>query len=338
MSDIPMNDPTPVQPTAPLPAPAAQEIQQYIDTQIAARLVAAQNGQNMGPQRNNSNTNGAKPSKPIRYDGTLGTDPTVWLFQFKQYAEITGVALDQRAKLAATYLDDKAATWWMHLVSQQSNNNADTITWQIFYDGLLTAFKPVNSKKIARNKLAVLKQTHSVQKYNDEFRTLCRDIDDMNEAEKLDRYMRGLKGFICERVELAQPSTLNDAMSKAHTIDSISYYTRMGHNSNSTYNYTPAPPNRDSDAMDLSVVDENSDSTGDDTLSAIANRTYRQGNNSIRSNNNRGLNRSFTPRQQLSQQDFAYCQRNRLCLRCKEPGHIARNCNKPVKSLNLRAR
>jgi len=152
------------------------------------------------------------------------------LFQFSQYADITNIPLARRPKLAATYLDDKAATWWMHLVSQQPGNNADAITWQIFYDGLLTAFKPVNSKKIARNKVAALKQTHSVQKYNDEFRTICREIDDMSDAEKLDRYMRGLKPSICERVELTQPTALNDTMSRAHTIDSISYYSRMSYN------------------------------------------------------------------------------------------------------------
>ncbi len=323
MADVNMNP-------GPQAAQLPLDVQAYIAA-LEARVAAAQNGQNMGQQR-------VKPSKPTRFNVALGSDPTVWLFQFKQYAELSNVAVNQRPKLAATYLDDKAATWWMHLVSQQPNNNADAITWQMFYDGLLAAFKPVNSKKIARNKLAVLKQTHSVQKYNDEFRTTCRDIDDMNEAEKLDRYMRGLKPSIRERVELSQPTIVNDAMSRAHTIDSISYYTRMSYDSGSHYNYTPAPPTSDSDAMDLSVVDESSDSTGEDTLNAMANRPYRPGGSNMRSTSSRGGNRSFTPRQQLSQQDFAYCQRNRLCLRCKEPGHIARNCTKPVKPLNSRAR
>jgi hypothetical protein len=310
----------------PLPA----EVQAYI-TNLQAQLAAVQAGQNMGQQR-------IKPSKPTRFNGALGSDPTVWLFIFNQYAELSNVAVDQRPKLAATYLDDKAATWWMHLVSQQHNNNADAVTWQMFYDGLVTAFKPVNSKKIARNKLAGLKQTHSVQKYNDEFRTICRDIDDISEAEKLDKYVRGLKPTIRERVELSLPTTVNEAMSKAHTIDSISYYARTAYDSGTNYSYEPAPAQGTSDAMDLSVVEDSSDSTEQESLNAMANRPYRPGGNSMRGNGNRGGMRPFTPRQQLSQQDFAYCQRNRLCLRCKEPGHIARNCTKPVRPLNLRAR
>src|ERR1700692_4859775 len=121
----------------------------------------------------------------------------------------------------------------MHLVNDQPNRSADGITWQTFYDSLVQAFKPVNSKKIARNKIAGLKQTNSVQKNNDEFRSLCRDIDDMSEPEKLDRYIRGLKPVVRERVELSLPGTLNDAMSRAHTIDSISYYSRMTYSDSS---------------------------------------------------------------------------------------------------------
>jgi hypothetical protein len=305
--------------------------------QLQAQLAAVQHGQPTVQQHNNGIGNGARPSKPTRYDGAMGTDPTVWLFQFKQYADITQVPLAHQPKLAATYLDDKAATWWMHLVSQQPHNSADGITWPMFSDGLLTAFKPVNSKKIARNKLAVLKQTHSVQKYNDDFRALCRDIDDMNDAEQLDRYMRGLKAHICERVELSQPTTLHEAMSRAHTIDSISYYSRMSQNNNSTYqNYTPASHNND--AMVLGAVSDTPDSTTDDTLNAVAGRYNNQRRGGYGTINSQSSSRTFTPLQRLSQEDFAYCQRNRLCLKCKEAGHIARNCSRPVKPLNLRAR
>ena len=183
------------QPTNPVNAPPPLTIEQV------QQLIAAYHGQHAGQQQNTSTIKDARPSKPTRYDGTLGTDPTVWLFQFNQYADITNVPAAQRPKLAATYLDGKAASWWMHLVNDQPNRSADGITWQTFYDSLVQAFKPVNSKKIARNKIAGLKQTNSVQKYNDEFRTLCRDIDDMNEAEKLDRYIRGLKPTVRDDVK-----------------------------------------------------------------------------------------------------------------------------------------
>ena len=56
----------------PLPA----DVQAYI-TQLQAQLAAVQAGQNMGQQR-------VKPSKPTRFNGALGSDPTVWLFIFNQ--------------------------------------------------------------------------------------------------------------------------------------------------------------------------------------------------------------------------------------------------------------
>jgi regulator of replication initiation timing len=289
-------------------------------------------GHNMGQQHNNGHGDRARAAKPSRYDGSLGSDPTVWLFQFLQYADITNEPVARRPRVASTYLDSKAATWWMGLVAQQPNGDASQITWQMFHDGLIAMFKPVNAKKVARDKLAVLKQTHSVVRYNSELQQLCLQIDDISEAEKLDKYIRGLKPAIREKVELDEPRTLADAMSKAQRIDSITYHSRMSQYSNSTPNsYT-----RDGDAMDLSVLDGDSDSTQEKTLNAIGSTGINGRTGTSSSSQSRG--KPFTPLQRLSQDEFSYCQRNRLCLRCKEPGHIARNCNKPVKPLNLRAR
>src|ERR1700740_1741634 len=165
-------------------------LRQQLQAQAAA---AQQGGQQAAQQQPNGIGTGARPSKPSRYNGALGSDPTVWLFQFKQYASITHVPATQLAQLAATYLDDKAAKWCRHRVAHQPTQNPDTITWAMFNNGLLNAFKPVNSKEIARIKLDALGQKHSVQKYNDDFRSLIRDIDDMSNADVLFRYMQGLK-------------------------------------------------------------------------------------------------------------------------------------------------
>ena len=77
-------------------------------------------------------------------------------------------------------------------------------------------------------------QTHSVVRYNSEFQQLCLQINDISEAEKLDKYIRGLKSAIREKVELDEPRTLADAMSKAQRIDSITYHSRMMHGTEQT--------------------------------------------------------------------------------------------------------
>lgn len=308
------------------------------NTQLQQVINAFQNGHNMGQQQANAHGIKAKAAEPSRYDGSVGSDPTVWLFQFVQYADITNEPVIRRAKLAATYLSGKAATWWMGLVSQQPNGDSNLITWDMFKDGLTAMFQPVNAKKMARDKLAVLTQTHSVVKYNSEFQSLCIQISDISESEKLDRYVRGLKSAIREKVELDEPLTLAHAMSKAQRIDSITYHSRSiqygEHTGPNTYRSLAS----DTTAMELGLVrDDQQSHTQSEALNVVRARNTSAGSRNSANNFSRSGNRAFTPLQRLSQEEFKYCQQHRLCLRCKEPGHVARFCSKPTKPLNLQA-
>jgi hypothetical protein len=279
-----------------------------------------------------------KAAKPSMYSGDMGSDVEAWLFQVLQYAYITGIAEDNRVKWAATYLSGKAATWWRGMVMQHADGDIDRITWDEFCRGLKSMFKPVNAKKIARDRLASLKQTHSVAKYNYDITQLFLEIGDIHDSEKLDRYVRGLKDKIRMEVELAEPTTLADAMAKAQRVDGITYHSRMMNHTEYTSNNTYRTSVDDSSAMDLGMIHDNEDAGSvSDSLNAIGSRSIQQGNSSVSNNTGRGVSRGFTPRQRVSQEVFKYCQEHRLCLRCKEPGHIARVCNKPVKPLNIKA-
>lgn len=298
-------------------AASFQNLQQQLAASQAAAGGAVGGGGNGGQQSNNLGS--VQAAKPRTYSGNLGSDPSVWLFQYQQYVEVLGVPQSSWVRLAATYLDGKAATWWRGLVKQQVDENPNNITWDYFKESLIAVFKPVNSSKIARDRLAVLKQDKSVSLYNSRFTELVLEIDDIAESEKLDRYIRGLKRDIKMEVEKAEPNTLAEAMRIAQRYDSISYYSRQ-----STYN-----PNYQ--------LSRGSNSSGPAPMdvSAISNKGSHNNNKYGKSSNSN--NKSATPLQQLSREEFTYCQRNKLCLRCKEPGHLARNCTKPVKRLNLHA-
>src|SRR6201988_3842294 len=173
-----------------------------------------------------------KPAKPEMYSGLRGMSPDEWLFSFEQYMKLTNVTDEGRKiDLVGTYFTSAGhALKWYRSVVNATPAGAQPFggTWDAFRTQFLTRFKIIDSKKIARDKLAALKQWASVSKYNFEFTGICVDIDDMNEAEKLDRYIRGLKTPIRVEVELAAPRDLNDAMSKAQRIDLISFPVRNG--------------------------------------------------------------------------------------------------------------
>jgi hypothetical protein len=291
--------------------------------QLMALVNQLQVGQNIGQQYSNQLRSNVKASKPKSYNGVRGSDPEVWLFQFNQYADINHLAENDRPKFAATYLEGNAATWWRNLVTQST----DDVSWVEFQQELIGTFKPVNAKKIARDRLAVLKQINSVAKYNFDFTQLCLEINDVSESEKLDKYIRGLKDKIRVEVELAEPTTLAQAMSKAQRIDNITYQTYISqHSQHASRNFSS---HQDGNAMDLGSIGE---------VNVVSSGHGRVDTKRYRSNEVQNSGKQFTPAQRLSQEEFKYCQANKLCLRCKEPGHVARYCTKPIKPLNLKAR
>src|ERR1700681_2428160 len=101
---------------------------EVLNQQLQQVVNAFQAGHNMGQQNMSGQGIRAKAKEPSRYDGSLGSDPTVWLFQFAQYADITNEPAARRHRLASTYLDGKAATWWMGLVAQHPESCVRAIT------------------------------------------------------------------------------------------------------------------------------------------------------------------------------------------------------------------
>ena len=65
------------------------------------------------------------------------------------------------------------------------------------------------------------------------------------------------------------------------------------YDSGANFTYEPAPVQSNNDAMDLSVVEDSSDNTEQESLNAMANRPYRPSGNSMRSTGNRGGTRPY---------------------------------------------
>jgi hypothetical protein len=306
--------------SAPQAGPTFEELAGYIQQQVAAAL--AQQPAAAAPALN------LKPAKPRIYSADRNDDPDVWLFQFDQYADIVHLSDTDRVKLAATFLAGPAGVWWRATVIglKQLPPPDNMLTWPQFKQRLIHQFKPVDSAKIARDRLAELKQIGSVMKYNNDFNRLMLEAGNVGPVEALDRYTRGLKRDIRMEVDLAGVTTLQEAQAKAQRVDSITWTSRAPYAYNNNRSSVVPPPNGYA-PMDLSVIQADKQEKQDIVVAMSQQRS-------------RAPKAYHAP--PLSKEEYERCRREGLCLKCKKSGHTARFClanrpeNKP--SGNGRAR
>lgn len=71
---------------------------------------------------------------------------------------------------------------------------------------LATEFKPINAVQRAKDQVATLRQKRSATEYCNEFRLAVLDIPHMDEAWKLDSFLRGLKPNVQRELERYPPA------------------------------------------------------------------------------------------------------------------------------------
>jgi hypothetical protein len=124
-------------------------------------------------------------------------------------------------------------------------------SWDEFKALIGAHFKPINSVKAARDKLANHRQTRSVQEYTYRFRQIILEIPSMSEDEKLDRFTRGLKPQTRNEVELREPSSLDELVRIAERFDSISFQTNQREPER---RYVPRPAFVRNDPMEIDNI------------------------------------------------------------------------------------
>ena len=171
-----------------------------------------------------------KPNKPSTFDGSR--DELVirtWIYQVDQYLKLVQVggtvALNDETKIsfASTFMTGTAAAWWYTLVV----SNTIPKTWAEFQNAIFQEFVPFDSTQRARDKLRKLIQRTSVSEYLTEFRNLTLTITGMNEEEKVDRFIQGLKPHVRLEVLKSNARTMNDASRIALNVDSALFNAGM---------------------------------------------------------------------------------------------------------------
>lgn len=160
-----------------------------------------------------------KPAKPDFFHGNKdATTIRQWTAQVDNY--YLGLATDcpQPYKLAfaVSLLPSNALAYWQAVPDRPT-------TWEVLRDRLINHYAPSSAATAARDKLADLNQEGAVAVYTRKFMAYRLEVPDMQEAEAMDRYLRGLKPTVRMHVAFTNPATLEEMQNAAAFVDRIVY-------------------------------------------------------------------------------------------------------------------
>ena len=228
-----------------------------------------------------------KPIKPEFFDGSSKPPIDAWLFQLDQYNASCPMKETSLILFATTLLRDHALQWWRTRLRQEERQGQNPLeSWEEFKEIITTQFKQFNSVKIARDKMATLKQTTSVMAYAHRFRQLVNEIPSMTDEDDLvDRFLRGLKLPIRRSVEMHEPETLDKAMRLAERHDNISQH-QSNRDTEWKQPFFSQRYNKSPDAMEIDAI---------------------------------GFGK-------LTDKEREILKQKRCCFYCRKPGHVAQLC------------
>lgn len=270
--------------------------------------------------KNSSGTINVRLREPDVFHGRFSDNVDRWLFQVDQYLLAAGeVASERKVAVAGSLLRGPAAIWWERMVIENAmkGHSEAECTWEQFKSGIREYFRPINYKERARDKLVNLRQTSSVADYVARFTTVAFEVDDLSDAEKKDRFFRGLKPQVATEIAIkGEPETFEEMVKMAERIDALIYRRLPGTNRqfNRQVNFNGNKANGNNN-------NRNSDGPTPMELGSISR---------VNNNNDNQERTKLTPelRQQLI--------REGKCLYCREQGHIAVNCPKKKNNPNGR--
>lgn len=221
-------------------AAQAQQQQMLMDAVQALnqRTESLQLPQQLPPLTSTLNFKPLRFKDPETFHGKRSEDVTSWTLQVSDYLDFAAVRNSdtERVAYAAQLLRGNARMWWQAKKEDAAKGNTVLpTTWEQLRAELLREYLPINDARLARDQLANLRQTGSVQALVYQYRALCLRIKDMSDSEKLDRFLRALKAPIQKELEIKEVSTFEEACTLAERIDRITYADRSYNASKGRY-------------------------------------------------------------------------------------------------------
>ncbi|XP_071694493.1 uncharacterized protein [Rutidosis leptorrhynchoides] len=133
-----------------------------------------------------------------------GEDVKGWIYRCNQFFFVDGIEDEEKVKVASIHLFSKALTWHQHFVKIYG----EEVDWETYSEAILKRFGSTIEDPMAE--LKNLKQTTTVQIYQDEFEVLLSKVD-ISEKQAISLFLAGLQKEIELPVRMFRPKTLEDA-------------------------------------------------------------------------------------------------------------------------------
>jgi hypothetical protein len=260
-----------------------------------------------------------------------------WQFAFLNYCDAAGLNTQTDAAkciVAASLSFAPDVSRW-YRTEYLPSIKPDPVTWDFFIQSITDKYEPVPVGFTARTALKSVRQSGTIEEYNAAFSEVVSLIPDMAEADKVDKYIEGLKQGLRLKVAGTLTRTLLESMTVAVQLEAawanvprdnraappfVRYHNR--------HVAAPATPARSSEATQsppaqhlgrMSVADE--DDNDDEKKHAPSHSLAAM-----------QPTRSFPPK--LTDAMRAELQAQNKCFRCRQVGHIARQCKVYIDSKN----
>ena len=248
-----------------------------------------------------------------------------WLFQSKKIMDLAKYTDAQMVAVGTNHLKDLAATDYI----LHEKTHGIHKSWPEFSEFMIKKHTPANHNQIIRGKIKNLVQITSIKDYYNEFRMLSLQATDMNEAEKLNAFINGMKPDIRKYVNMQLPKSLENAFDTADLFETFNHErveSSYISTQSSTNNFRNKNKNTNNSNNNTNNSNNSTNNTNNSSNNSNNNSNYNRNNNNNNnnSNNNRNSNNNNNKPKQNNFTQNPY--RNETCAKCSIKGHIAEHC------------